>query len=365
MFIRDASDIERLIALDQQDQIKEGATFFEIIGRSYDENLVSRMLSYTLQKDAELVNKLLARTFGYEVYVTKKSCICEKAVPSGRIDIFVEAEDETGCKYTLTIENKTGSWEHDDQTKKYYDFINTNYPNRKNAFYFLKPFKNQSNCSCDKFVQITYEDLYKMIEACNDYIIVDFKKHIKKYFCDKELKMNEAEKAVLKQYSEMKDLMRRAEAAYNLEKNKILEILKQEFISDKDAWATEIKADGSCRLYRKNWWSGEKENDYEKYYFYVELYFVDNSPEEIVVQGTIKRYGQSMKNSIVYKFHKSDWVDNIHCVHFKQSFTSENELFSKEWLKDLEDFAKKYMRKAIEESNKLFAEFEDYKAKII
>ena len=123
MFIRDARDIERLIALDQQDQIKEGATFFEIIGRSYDENLVSRMLSYTLQKDAELVNKLLARAFGYEVYVTKKSCICEKAVPSGRIDIFVEAEDETGCKYTLTIENKTRSWEHDDQTKKYYDFI--------------------------------------------------------------------------------------------------------------------------------------------------------------------------------------------------------------------------------------------------
>ena len=364
MLIQNASDIDRLIVLDQQDQIKRGATFFEIIGRSYDEDLVSRMLSYTLQKDAELVNKLLKRVFCYEVRVTKKSCICEKAVPSGRIDIFVEAEDETGCKYTLTIENKVNSWEHDDQTKKYYDFVNTNYPKRKNAFYYLKPFYNQSNCSCDKFVQITYKNLYQMIETCNDNIIVDFKKHIKEYFCEKELKMNEAEKAVLKHYSEMKDLMYRAETVYNLEKNKIFEILKQEFISDKDTWGSQMEG-GSCRLYRKKWWSGEKENDYEKYYFYVELYFVNNTPEEIVVQGTIKRYGQSIKSSMVYQFHKNDWVDNRYCVHFKQSFTSENELFSKEWLQDLEDFSKKYMPKAIEESDKLFAEFEDYKAKIV
>ena len=72
-----------------------------------------------------------------------------------------------------------------------------------------------------------------------------------------------------------------------------------------------------------------------------------------------------MKNSIVYQFHKNDWVDNRYCVHFKQSFTSEYEIFSEEWLQDLEDFAKKYMRKAIGESDKLFAEFEDYKAKIV
>lgn len=109
---------------------RDKPTFFEIIGRTYDEDLISKMLAYILENDKLFVSRLLNFYFNNKKGKTVEvenliilSVKCEKKMSAGRADIFVEATDG-GKKYVITIENKIragihGTAENEEQTDTY------------------------------------------------------------------------------------------------------------------------------------------------------------------------------------------------------------------------------------------------------
>lgn len=102
----------------------------------------------------------------------------EKAIPKGRIDIFVDvkilsAGDQINIK--IILENKIYSKEHSDQTQIYYDWAKKEYGNLERLiFVFLTPLPtselqslSEQQCSCKKYIQINYQYLVDyLLEPC-------------------------------------------------------------------------------------------------------------------------------------------------------------------------------------------------------
>ncbi len=51
----------------QNEELQENTTFFEILGRAYDEDLISRMLAYALKNDELLLKNVLEFYFGEDL----------------------------------------------------------------------------------------------------------------------------------------------------------------------------------------------------------------------------------------------------------------------------------------------------------
>lgn len=365
----DSRLIDELLELSNGEVRKEDATFYEIIGRSRDEDLISRMLAYVLNKDKNLVNKLLKERFGEQCEAEIVSIVCEKAVIGGRIDIFIEAKDDRQ-RYTVSIENKIRSHEHDEQTNTYCSGIERQYRAEKyrNGFFYLKPVYNTSEPCCVKFKTITYKDLYDMMEDGGDEKIKDFKRHIKKYFCG-EIKMNEVQIKVLENYKTIKDLINGVDDLYNTEKENLFEDIKGKLSLPKDSWDYEVTSLGdSYRIYNKEWYEGDKAAE-NKFYFYAELLYKDADPNLIYVQGTVKRYGKNAKNSIVTKFLSEAGTepfpprDGTFSVFYQKQFHSDKRIFTPEWKGELLEFAVTSLQEAIQKTNELFEAFSQFKSK--
>lgn len=362
-------DINTIVELAQKEQLKAGTTFLEVIGKSYIENFISRMLAYTLLKtENNLLNGLLSKCFCKQITVDPQTvkCVCEKVIPGGRIDVFASAKDtERDCHYTLTIENKTITGEHNDQTVTYHKYIQRNYSKFQNAFFYLTPAWNESKCNCDDFMPLKYSDIYDLITGDEDALTTDFKKHIKLYFCEKELNMNEAEREILKHYVEITNLLADTKTKYDNKRKNLVESIKNE-LHYKYPLDIEIYK-GSYRLYyRNNWWHEDSNKDHQ-YYFYAEIYFVNDDPYNIMIQATVKKYGN---NSEVYNFLQTDetgsWENNSFYVHYKEQFNSDKELLSEEWKTEFKSFAHEHLLKALEKTESLYEEFtkSDYFKKI-
>ncbi len=193
--------IEELLELyekEQQEELQDAPTFLQLIGRSAIENYISRMLAYALKNDNALVWQLL-KIYGtvdgecpkdFEVDTVS----CEKTMYSGRADVFVKAKH--GAKmFTLTLENKTLSKDHGNQTDIYYKYVCDHYVKCKNAFIFLKPWYNHTTPTCEKFKVITYDDLCELWSSeSDDYRIKDLKIHIGDFLVKKEIELTELEK---------------------------------------------------------------------------------------------------------------------------------------------------------------------------
>ena len=158
-------------------------SFFEIIGRHYDEDLISRMLKYVLEHDAGLVKNLL-RFYGerkcsgenWEAESVRAEVFCEYGMGSaGRADIFVLVN---GGEYTITFENKVWSGEGVGQTERYYAWVQRNYSRAKNAFFYLKPRLNSSQATCDRFYSMNFSELATLITEADNIFFNDFKQLI-------------------------------------------------------------------------------------------------------------------------------------------------------------------------------------------
>lgn len=365
-------------------------TFLKTIGRSYDEDLISRIIAYILLVDKKVFESIVRFYLNYDVSLCKVISVeCEKSMCGGRVDIFAIAEDQVGNKYTLTIENKIFTWEHDDQTKTYFRFVtNQNeYKKCKNAFIYLKPDFNVSEPICDAFKTLTYGKLFDFIENINNTIICDFKRHINEYLKNNEVKMMDTDLIVLKNYKTLRKIMNSAELIFENCKQSLAKVIfKNEKIRglnynpfDKNDVASlkripdgtlvvENGGKDSFRIYRKGkWWHND--NDYsKKYYFYVELKFADNDPNEILVQQTIKRYGSNHDESVVVKFVKELTADQKYSGQWeykrwyairKERFHCEDyEIFTEEWQNALANFAIEKIPGYIKEMDDIFSKFE-------
>lgn len=363
-------------------------TFLEVIGRSYDEDLISRILAYMLLTDKKLFGAIVGFNFKCEAIQCKLLSVeCEKSMCGGRADIFAIAEDEAGKRYTLTIENKIRTWEHDDQTETYFKFINNqrSYKNCVNIFIYIKPDFNASQPICKKFEVLKYSQLLDLIKIKDDTIINDFRQHITRYLRNNEVKIMDTDAFVLRNYKVLKEIMNSAEGKFENFKQQLAAYIYKKNVSpeldynpldgrDTKRWSTINEGtlvgehrNGSLRIYRKDKWYHKDENLANKYYFYVELKFCDNAPNEILVQQVVKCYGNK-KESIVVKFlddviipnpqHSGEWWGQYYVIQNDRFQDNEHEMFSPEWSEALKKFAVDKLSLYITEMESIFAEFE-------
>lgn len=176
------SDLMWLIEKDAQPCRNKQTTFLSVLGRTYDEDLISRVLVYVMERDHAFVHTLLRRYAGdIEVPNFEQADVFvypEKSMGKGRADIFAVIKKNEVTIATITIENKIYSTEHDDQTQTYYDWVyrQQEYKHANvNAFFYLRPSFNSSTAVCDQYQNITYTQIAMLISQ-SDYIIDDFKK---------------------------------------------------------------------------------------------------------------------------------------------------------------------------------------------
>ena len=273
-------------------QDMQNPTFLSVIGKAYHENYLSRLIAYALKKDEEFLRSLLAlqQVRPAPDKLGKRTVVCEKYMGGSRADIFVEIPDE---KITVTIENKTDTWEHDDQTWAYYNWVEKKYPEHTNYFFYLCPNYNPSTSSCEAYKIITYADLADLIpDGTDDPIIRDLKNHSILKLGVNNMELNNYDIEVIKHYDEL---------------TKILSEAKQHILSYQTAAIEEIE-NSLKRTYRLYpWKKGDEEKNKEQiqntllietdpasgiissyrlhkpewykqdlYYFYVEILFVHN-----------------------------------------------------------------------------------------
>ncbi len=280
-----AALIQRIV--EQYNKAKElqdmqDPTFLSVIGKAYHENYLSRLIAYALKKDEGFLRGLL----GLSDKLGERTVECEKYMDGSRADIFVVIPGEN---ITVTIENKTDTWEHDDQTQAYYNWVEKNYPDHANYFFYLCPNYNPSTPSCEAYKIITYADLADLIPGgTDDPIIRDLKKHSKEKLGVNNMGLQNYDIEVIKHYDELTQLLSDAKRNIAAYQNAAIEEIKEKLTERYqyrfpmgDEWKEE-KNDGkellliqtdlkrgiisSYRLYKPEW----KKDDY---YFYVEILF--------------------------------------------------------------------------------------------
>lgn len=375
---------------EQNNSLQKSPTFFEILGRTYDEDLISRFVAYVLKKDEGLFRKILSLACDREIPPCRLVNIeCEKSMCGGRADIFAQAQDIDGKNYTLTIENKIFSLEHDDQTETYFKFVNSqsNYICCENVFIYLKPDFNISLPVCKHFKVLTYSGLLSMISATEDALISDFARHIKSNLTSQEVKLMDTDTLVLKNYGKLKEIMNSAESKFGAVKQQVVvDLFTNNNIDGLDynpyenhykTWddifagdlVIEVANAASCfRVYRKDKWYSDNADLKNKFYFFVELKFNGNDPNDISVLNIIKRYGRTPQESIIYKFLSENGIyseGSAWCVlSTKPIDLSEYDILSEEWRNALKTKAASIIKESIDEMDGIFEQFENWKSGI-
>ena len=366
------------------------STFLSVIGRSYDEDLISRIVAYCLAKDTSLIKKLIERYVHkhlndqalIDISSIKDVLVCpEKAMGLGRADIFVSLTDANNQMITLTIENKIYSYEHmtgdQYQTQVYYDWVTQQpmYADAINIFYYLRPDYNYSVAQCAAFENLSYIDMLGMLSACDDVIIRDFATHINYALRGDTMTFDPAEKLLLNNYKAFEE--KRAEATKKVKAyqdmliQKIVDRLdlvivdwrklqlegKPDFLCEKDHYGAGI---GSYRLYKENWY---KENEH---YFYVEIKFEFGCMDQIFFQCTLRDDEKGKHDHSVPKFLynnpdiKIAEIDGKYHVIEKQPFFVED-WGSPAWETQFVEAAVQYLKSYMVRMDQVFAEYQNFK----
>lgn len=341
-------------------------TFFQIIGRTYDEDLISRVIAYVFAKDKKVVEKLLRKYFGDEKCVLDDinsyeiEVLCEKYMGEGRADIFVEIKNESNVVATITLENKIRTGEHDCQTITYYNWIKNNrkYKHSMNAFYYLRPGFNHSDAACDKFISISYSELSTLIEA-DDYIINDFRQHIENNLGDKEMALNTDQINIINNYEKIKGQIDETLESYKAKQNFLIDRITKDIKERIADVEFQIKNEGigvgSFRLYRKNWYL---ENEF---YFYVEIRFIGGKLDSIIYQKTIKDYcKRNQDTSDIIKFVKTQnnyYPEGHYHVLEKDAHSSVYKWTESEWEDDFVNAAVSKLSLFVDDMDVIFEEF--------
>ena len=336
-------DLMWLIDGDAPSKDKKETTFLSVLGRSYDEDLISRVLVYIMDHDHAFVHALLRMYPGnadmLDLDQADISVYPEKSMGKGRADIFAVIKKNARTVATITVENKIYSTEHDDQTQTYYDWVyrQQEYQNAAvNAFFYLRPSFNLSTAICDQYQNITYTQIAAWITQ-SDHIIDDFKKHIALYLGDSDMELNARQIDIINHYDAIQQSIGEATAMYAAHKTALLErienAVKQRFpdivldINEK----TNPLGPVSVRFYKDKWYKASE------YYFYAELYFEKARLNAARYQKVIKEYPRKSTEKSIQQFLQSgnirinSIIGQWHIWGDVSNFESSTDWTAKEW----------------------------------
>ncbi len=360
----DTKTLEEIIAaFDAYKAKKEGEpTIFSVLGRTYDEDLISRLILKCLMDDPEAIAALLAKCDehlerrGIEkrgITVTEGKC---EQVTEGlsRVDIYIRGSNALGERFALLIENKIGTWEHDNQTQTYADWANRDHKGDTIYCVFLRPSWNKSPISEERFVPVNYKMLADMFTVENRFIN-EFKLHVTQH-----LEVNETmDPIVMNNSKELFDIVKELGRKRN-------ELAKEinEAIKDKEFLGVAFKEDhspsyGVWRYCAKDlhWW-----DDKYKYYFYIEFKIgEDGDLNNVCVQRTLKTYSRNADKLVSFitemkARYESTRAGNCYWIH-PWPIKPKGDLFSTEWNLSVKEQILKEMKVAFEEQKEIVEEF--------
>lgn len=380
---------------------KEKPTFLNIIGCDYREVYISSLIGYALLNDDELAKNLLELYFKKFPQKLKSNDYLnfdlsqidielEKSMDGRRADVFVKINNIDNPNIpisTITIENKTDTSEHGNQTLDYYNWINNEYKETNNAFFYLYPNYNPSTSISNDFFDIDYSTFNNLITGSNDYIIRDLKTHIKQRMINYSMNINNEEKEIIEHYKDYFDALNDLSIKIKEKKNEIVKdfvsslnkngyivIADDEKVLNNELIIENVKNKNlgttSFRLYKYSWYS--KNN----FYLYLEIKFFDNtsSPFELITfQQTIKSYerkSQDIIKEFYYNYCKNKYYNDKspYCETFNKYYVlnklpfKNNKSFSwntDEWDKRLVSEATDYFIERIEQCDKIASQLRE------
>jgi hypothetical protein len=380
---------------------KEKPTFLNIIGCDYREVYISSLIGYALLNDDELAKNLLELYFKKFPQKLKSNDYLnfdlsqidielEKSMDGRRADVFVKINNIDNPNIpisTITIENKTDTSEHGNQTLDYYNWINNEYKETNNAFFYLYPNYNPSTSISNDFFDIDYSTFNNLITGSNDYIIRDLKTHIKQRMINYSMNINNEEKEIIEHYKDYFDALNDLSIKIKEKKNEIVKdfvsslnkngyivIADDEKVLNNELIIENVKNKNlgttSFRLYKYSWYS--KNN----FYLYLEIKFFDNtsSPFELITfQQTIKSYerkSQDIIKEFYYNYCKNKYYNDKspYCETFNKYYVlnklpfKNNKSFSwntKEWDECLVSEATDYFIEHIEQCDKIASQLRE------
>lgn len=380
---------------------KEKPTFLNVISCDYREVYISALIGHALLNDDELAKNLLELYFKKFPQKLKSNDYLnfdlsqidielEKSMDGRRADVFVKINDIDNPNIpisTITIENKTDTSEHGNQTLDYYNWINNEYKEANNAFFYLYPNYNPSTSISNDFFDIDYSTFNNLITGSNDYIICDLKTHIKQRMINYSMNINNEEKEIIEHYKDyfdvLNDLSEKIREKKNdivrafvssLNKNGYIVIDDGEKVHNNELIIENVKNKNlgttSFRLYKYSWYS--KNN----FYLYLEIKFFDNtsSPFELITfQQTIKSYerkSQDIIKEFYYNYCKNKYYNDKspYCETFNKYYVlnklpfKNNKSFSwntAEWDKCLVSEATDYFIERIEQCDKIASQLRE------
>lgn len=364
----DYSIIEKLNLLMGKYQAHEEPTFLSIIDRDYYEVYMSALIGYALSNDIELVKSLIERFFpntydSLDFDLSQIKVELEKSMDGRRADIVLKIIDSDKINdpiYTITIENKTNTGEHDGQTKDYQKWIKQNYKKSMNAFFYLVPDYNNSKPKSKVFNRIKYSEFNNLITNEDDYIISDLKNHIKKRM-EVNMSIQPEEYQVICNYYKYSQIL--DQLAYKVKKTKedlircFIESLKAKgfvIVSEnnksqetdliiENCGARSSLGTSSYRLYKSAWWKEKT------FYLYLEIKFSDKGSgpfDFISFQQTIYNY---KKNNYIVLDYFDTHKDNSCFEKEKNCYVFKKELFNagtNDWYTD--EWKNAFINKAVD-----------------
>jgi len=161
----------------------------------------------------------------------------------------------------IVIENKINSIENNDQTKKYYDYIESIKENNEVIYLYLKPNYNSSVPKEEHFKIITYNELINSLKEISEF---DYKepekyKYLKEFIISGEIFMNNEELEVtesLKFYIKNIDKFEAITDEYNKKNKKLFEMIQKEildYLNNISEGYTSYKNYNFIQFFKKNW----------------------------------------------------------------------------------------------------------------
>ena len=348
-----------------QQNVQREPSIMSVLGRTYDEDLISRLVLKCLMDDLSAVRSILMRydnnrareggLSSYDIVIDNGKCE-QVAENLSRIDIFITGHNGLGEAFTLVIENKIRSWEHSNQTEIYARWAEQRAKEDEQLYFvFLKPSWNKSPHSSSKFMPLSYGELAKLFTIDNRFI-KELKEHINNHL---EVEVN-MDPFIIKHSKDILAIARELES-------KRLEIAKDinKAIHDeiKEVILTEDHSPnrGIWRYYAKNhrWW-----DEHYKYYFYVEFKIgEDGDFSHVCVQRILTVYPKhnaDKLNAFAKKMKdtelKLELKYNRYWVH-RWDIVPAGDVLSPEWADSLKQLVLEIMRIAINETERLVKAF--------
>lgn len=227
-------------------------TMLDVIDKVYDENIISNWLSFIFNADINGIGnepvQALLKSLKCKIHLENQQFIdIKREEPTNdnkRMDLVI--------RYTniwIIIENKICSFEHDDQTKKYFDYIEEK---RKEedveeiVYVYLRPDWNSQKDAPKKnfekenegFRNLYYSELIKSLKEISFWKYKEPEKFMylksfieigEKYYMNKKFEINEEVQLYIDQKDKIKKIQNKYEDIRNRILKRIGEVLPSEF----------------------------------------------------------------------------------------------------------------------------------------